>query len=109
VPPSGHTGRMTRSMLWVLSEIVLPALRRVLPDDPITRVHLTHCPSPYDGPDGTPDAVQLEVEVAGEVFVDVAYDPMAAMSTEDDARERLISNLADFVAESRFGWGQKRD
>jgi len=29
--------------------------------------------------------------------------------TVDEWRERLRSNLVDFVAESRFGWGQNRD
>lgn len=94
-------------MPWVLSEIVAPALQQVLPDDPMARLQLVRCPSPYAGPDVTPDAVQIEVDVAGEGFVYIAYDPVT-FSTADDSRERLVSELADFVAESRFGWGQLR-
>jgi hypothetical protein len=103
---------MNRSMPWVLSEIVSPALLKIMPDDPISLVRLARHPSPFVGPyadeNAAPLAVQIEVEVAGEVFVDIAYDP-ATMPSGADARNRLASNLADFVAESRFGWGQKRD
>lgn len=98
---------VTRSMPWVLSEIVAPALLQVLPDDPMVRLQLVRCPSPYAGPDATPEAVQIVVDVAGESFVYFPYDPRT-FSTVDDARERLVSALADFVAESRFGWGQLR-
>lgn len=95
---------MKRSLLWILTDIVSPALQQVLPDDAITRVQLAHCPTPYTGP----DAVRLEVNVAGEDFGYVVFDPETFISTED-ARDRLTSELADFVAESQFGWGQKRD
>lgn len=94
-------------MPWVLSEIVAPALQQVLPDDPMAWLQLVRCSSPYADPYATPDAVQLKFEVAGESFVYVVYDPKT-FSTADDARERLVSELADFVAESRFGWGQLR-
>ncbi len=98
---------MRRSIPWVLSEIVAPAVQRVLPEDPIARLQLTHCPSSYADRDATPDAVQVEIEVAGEGFVYIAYDPVT-FSTAEDARERLVSEMADFVAESKFGWGQLR-
>lgn len=98
---------MSRSIPWVLSEIVAPALQQVLPDDPMARLQLIRCRSPYAGRDATPDAIQVEIDVSGEGFVYTAYDPVT-FSTADDARERLVSELADFVAESRFGWGQLR-
>ena len=102
-----HNGGMTGSLSWVLSRIVAPALDQVLPDDPITHVRLVQCPSPYANDELLPNAVCVELEVAGESFVYVAYDP-ETFSTTEDARQQLVSVLADFVAESKFGWGQQR-
>lgn len=60
-------------------------------------------PDRYDHP---PADLQLQIEVAGEEFI---FSGLGVHESISDTRDRLISDLADFVAESRFGWGQKRD
>jgi hypothetical protein len=95
---------MDRTVLWALTELVSPAMLRVMPKDPINRVQLAHSPSL----NSDVDAIRLDISVAGEEFGYVIFDPATFISTKD-ARDRLISVLADFVAESEFGWGQKRD
>jgi hypothetical protein len=47
--------------------------------------------------------------VAGETFQDHVVQSARPGVGVDEWRERLRSNLVDFVAESRFGWGQNRD
>lgn len=54
------------------------------------------------------NSVEFAVAVAGEEFRRVIDDPDTFHSFAD-SRDRLASDLADWVAESTFGWGQERD
>lgn len=90
------------SLVDVTSAIVLPAIRAVFKDSEVSAFELR-----LSGDYG--DSVSLSLTVAGEAFVDnVVQGDIDGMSAEQWG-ERLRSNLVDFVAESRFGWGQNRD
>lgn len=105
-------GDVPQSLHSILAHVVLPAISRVLPDDPLSLLRLASSPSPFVGPfandEQNVNAIQLEIEVSGEKFIHVIYDPETFTSIKD-SRDRLVSDLADWVAESSFGWGQKRD
>jgi hypothetical protein len=56
-----------------------------------------------------PDArVVLDLVVAGETSQHFLWGPDWEPETPADTRQRLASELQDFIAESRFGWGQER-
>lgn len=99
--------------LKIIDTVVTPALLLALPSDHVTEVRV------YEGtltrtigsraPRAVP-CVRLSLKVAAEEFEDVVYDVESAEDLElTDLTDRLVSNLNDFVAESRFGWGQDRD
>jgi len=50
----------------------------------------------------------VTIMVEGETFHDHVVQGGVPGVGVEEWRERLRSNLADFVAESRFGWGQNR-
>jgi hypothetical protein len=52
--------------------------------------------------------VVLDLVVAGETSQHFLWGPDWESETLADARTRLASELQDFIAESRFGWGQER-
>lgn len=98
---------MTLTILAALTEVAMPALRKVLPRDAISRVELSHCENPYSGRRAR-DAIRIDVEVGEDHFSQVIYAPEVFHSIED-SRDRLASDLADWAAESTFGWGEKRE
>jgi hypothetical protein len=98
---------MTHPMIWILSDVVSPALGRVVPNDAIERLQLAMMQNPYNTSHAN-DAIGLEVQISDEVFRRDVYAPEVFISVER-SRDQLVSDLADWVAESSFGWGQKRD
>lgn len=52
--------------------------------------------------------VVLNLVVAGETSPHFLWGPDWEPETPADTRQRLASELHDFIAESRFGWGQER-
>lgn len=88
------------SLLGVRRDVVDPALRAVFSTGEVTNVELDDL-----GDGGT---IVLTLVVLGETFTDQVVQAGIDASTEA-LRERLRSNLVDFVAESRFGWGQNRE
>ena len=54
-------------------------------------------------------SVQLLLTAGGESFGDLVVQGHVEHMTDEEWSERLRSNLVDFVAESRFGWGENRD
>jgi hypothetical protein len=79
--------------------IVLPAVEAVFREREVTAVELH----------ASGGSLHLSLTVAGETFHDEVVQAGVPDQSADDWRERLRSNLVDFVAESRFGWGQNRD
>jgi hypothetical protein len=54
-------------------------------------------------------SISIRVVLVGETFSDLLVDARVQPEpTADELRERFASNLIDFIAESRFGWGQNR-
>lgn len=90
------------SLTDALTEVVGPAVRAVFQDDEVTTLSVAVDPGLLGG------SISLFLTAVGEEFTDVVVQGDVTDYGVDDWRERLRSNLADFVAESRFGWGQDR-
>ena len=88
----------------VMASIVSPALEVMLKPEELHAVSLTR----RTGPDSEPHwYADLELNLVGERFHDRVYESTIDASVTE-WRNRLASNLQDFVAESRFGWGEWR-
>jgi ketosteroid isomerase-like protein len=90
------------SLADVASAIVAPAVNAVFRDGEVSAIHLS-----IDEAGG--GSVALSITARGETYFDHVVQVGVDHATAADWRERLRSNLADFVAESRFGWGENRD
>lgn len=53
-------------------------------------------------------SVALTLVACGETYRDLVVQGGVPHMSAEQWQERLRSNLVDFVAESRFGWGQNR-
>jgi hypothetical protein len=85
-----------------LSEVVVPAVRAVFGEGEVTALTVTFDPHLLGG------SLTLSLTAVGEEFTDLVVQRDVTGYGVDDWRERLRSDLADFVAESGFGWGQDR-
>lgn len=89
------------NLVDVASEVVVPAIRAVFKDGEVTAFAL----SVTDDVEGT---IALSVTAQGESFeYPVIQSEVPDMGPEEWS-ENLRSLLVDFVAESRFGWGENR-
>ena len=96
---------MEPDLCSVQAEVVTPAVRRVLkPAEPAEINVRLIGPSPATGR----WSVELQLMVAGEEFLDIVFDSQPTHMSMADWADHLTSHLEDFVAESRFGWGQDR-
>ncbi|WP_248581228.1 hypothetical protein [Nocardioides sp. InS609-2] len=86
----------------VACEVVAPAMRAVFKKNEVSAFEL----SVTDELEGS---VALSLTARGETFRDYVVQGFAPQTSVEEWRERLRSNLVDFVAESRFGWGENRD
>lgn len=86
----------------VVSEIVVPAMRAVFDDGELEAFSVSRS----DELDGS---VALSITAQGETFGYLVVQGTVPDRTAEEWRENLRSLLVDFVAESRFGWGQNRD
>ena len=91
--------------------VVEPVVTSLLTDDELEHLAV------HRGVDGEPDDVWVVLTAAGEVFEDLLFSPSwrlgqpdggHALLTPQQCAERLADNLEDWIAESRFGWGQQR-
>ncbi len=90
------------SLVDATSEVVLPAVRAVFEEGEISALEISHS-------DELEGSFRLWLTARGEKFMDYVVQGHIDDMSAEDWRERLRSNLVDFVAESRFGWGQNRD
>jgi hypothetical protein len=88
------------SLLDVMLSVVEPAVRAVFADSEVEALRLSVADE---------GGFSMRVVAVGEAYEDWVIQPDAQSMSPDDWRERLRSNLVDFVAESRFGWGQNRE
>ncbi len=86
-------------LVEILRAVVLPAIEAVFRDGELDSVDVR-----MEG-----DSVHVVLTAEGEVYFDDVVQADVSGQNMADWRERLRSNLVDFVAESRFGWGQNRD
>ncbi|MFZ2014975.1 MAG: hypothetical protein WAV00_14230 [Nocardioides sp.] len=84
-----------------MSEVVVPAIRAVFREGEVTAFTVSLDRELAGG------SLTLSLTAVGEEFRDLVVQGDVRAGV-DDWRERLRSDLADFVAESGFGWGQDR-
>lgn len=85
-------------LIETLRAVVLPAVGAVFRADELSSVEVR-----VEG-----DSVRLNLTARGEAYTDYIVQAGVPGRSHTDWEERLRSNLVDFVAESRFGWGQNR-
>jgi hypothetical protein len=90
------------SVAEALDQVVVPAMRSVFQDGEVTAVTVSFAPELLGG------SITLSLTAVGEVFDDLVVQGDVRGYGVDDWRERLRSDMADFVGESTFGWGQNR-
>ena len=90
------------SLVDATSQVVLPAVRAVLEEGEIDSYEVSHS-------DELEGSVRLSLTAKGETFLDYVVQGHVDDMSAEDWCERLRSNLVDFVAESRFGWGPNRE
>jgi hypothetical protein len=83
--------------LDLLDDVVSPVLRALTREGELEAVSVEH----VDG------EVQLEVTLRGEIFRTTLWSP-SVEEAPADARDRLASDLQDFISESRFAGGDQR-
>lgn len=86
-------------LVETLRTVVLPAIEAVFRDGELDSMDIR-----VEG-----DSVHLDLTAQGETYFDEVVQAGVPAHIVNDWGERLRSNLVDFVAESRFGWGQNRD
>lgn len=86
-------------IVTVLNSVVLPAVEAVFREGEETALDF----------DSAAGSAQVILTAGGETFSDEVVQAGVPGGDLGDWRERLRSNLVDFVAETRFGWGQNRD
>lgn len=115
MPPPQHPA--TSMLFEVTTEVAIPALEAVLGgwavEEIVLSVGLLDAPgrpslAPRDAAAKQVVAVRLRVSVEGEEYSDLIFDEASAVHVDSaEYRARLVGNLEDFVAESRFGWGTR--
>ena len=83
--------------LDLLDDVVSPVLRALLRDGELEALSVEH----------TGGEVQLELTLRGEIFRTTLWSA-SIDEPPADTRDRLASDLQDFIAESRFAWGDQR-
>lgn len=86
----------------VASEVVAPAVRAVFKDGEVSALELRAV-------DELGGSVELSLTARGETFAYLVVQGTVRDMSASDWSENLRSLLVDFVAESRFGWGENRD
>ena len=103
--PRRHEGPSLVAMMDlvdVASDVVMPAVRAVFKDGEVSAIELRVS----DSEAGT---VSLVITARGETFEYPVVQGHVPDMGPQDWSENLRSLLVDFVAESRFGWGEDRD
>lgn len=90
------------SLSHALTEIVTPAVLSVFKEAEVSEISVRFDPAVHGG------AITVSLTAEDEHFSDLVVQGDVDGYSVEDWRERLRSNMADFVAESRFGWGQNR-
>ena len=100
---AARTEEVTTGLAEAISDIVIPAVRAVFREGEVSAIQVRFEPALEGG------SIVVTLTAEDEDFHDVVVQGNVADLGLEEWRERLRSNLVDFVAESRFGWGQNRD
>jgi hypothetical protein len=92
-----YSGEMT-DLVAAVRTVVLPAVEAVFREGEVGAIDLR----------SSGGSLHISITVGDETFHDQVIQADVHGQSSADWRERLRSNLVDFVAESRFGWGQNR-
>lgn len=96
-------------LMGIMEYIVLPVLRTMTKPGEVESLSLTwEQPAPATAEPGQPAVLMLEVVLRDERFQTFVWSPSDPPSSPTKIRSRIASELQDFVAESRFGWGSLR-
>jgi hypothetical protein len=90
------------SLADVLSQIVGPAVADVFEDGEVSMIAVKFDPDLAEG------SITVSLTAVGEEFYDLAVQGDVGGYDVAEWRDRLRSDMADWVAESQFGWGQNR-
>lgn len=88
-----------QQILHVTARVVVPVVAAMLADENVGELSLRMLQ----------DGLLLTLEAEGERFQCYLSTEGAAPRSEGEMREGLAADLQDFIAESRFGWGQLRN
>jgi hypothetical protein len=100
--PAGSNVRHVMELVDVASQIVAPAVRAVFKAGEISALKLR-------ATDELEGSVALSLTVQDETFDYLVIQGTVSSMGAEEWSENLRSLLVDFVAESRFGWGENRD
>ena len=92
----------------LLTEVIAPVLKALLTAEELEHADLVLAPDSGDRNDER-GWWRLALKVEGEAFLaNVFQTPSMDDWSTTQMSEKLASDLQDFIAESRFGWGQQR-
>lgn len=110
--PGDVTDAQDEHLRTLKRTVALPVVTSLLSDAELERVTI------HWGIDGDPGDVWISVAAAGEEFEDLLTSPswhggdpdgeQHSPLTAQECAQRLADHLEDWIAESRFGWGQRR-
>jgi len=100
--PQALESDIVMELVDAASEVVVPAMRAVFKEGEVSAFKLSVT-------DELGGSVAVSLTARGERFDDYVVQGVTPQTSVAEWRERLRSNLVDFVAESRFGWGENRD
>lgn len=104
------SGREDFDITVVLSEVVAPPLRSVFKAGEVESVEVAW-EEPVNVPDGTVSArtaLNVHLVCKGERHTSDLWSIGMQGYEREQLTEHLVIEFSDFVAESRFGWGQQR-
>jgi len=96
-------------LVTAIEQIIVPVLQAMTKPGEVESLALTWAPptATVTAP-GPPSVLLLEVVLRGEQFQSFVWASSDPPSSPAGIRARLASDLQDFVAESRFAWGELR-
>lgn len=84
--------------IWALDQVISPVLGKMLVADELDSLAIY----------SADDEIRLELVLAGESVIFHIWSRGWVSQSSVQVRRRLASELQDFIAESKFGWGQVR-
>jgi hypothetical protein len=97
--------RSSEPNVVALLTIIVPVLNALLTADEVDDVRVVRQRS---GDGAGEREIRLAVTVQGEQSCHFLWREGQAEESPDEIRDRLVSELQDFIAESRFAWGEQR-